>query len=104
MADVSLLFDVLGGGSLSGDSGKLINEQINSIVTAINQQGLGIKIKVDDDSLKKFKENVDAVSKAAQDAANKAANANKGVKIKTHCLKTQMLKPKFHCKINITPY
>lgn len=87
MADVSLLFDVLGGGDLGGDSGKLINEQINSIVDAINKQGLGIKIKVDDDSLKKFKENVDAVSKAAQDAANKAANANKGVKNKNTLFK-----------------
>lgn len=87
MADVSLLFDVLGGGSLSGDSGKLINEQINSIVTAINQQGLGIKIHVDDNSLKKFKEDVDAVSKAAQDASDKAAKATKGVKAKNTLFK-----------------
>lgn len=34
--DIGLLFGVLGGGSISGESGKLIREQLDSIVSSLN--------------------------------------------------------------------
>lgn len=43
-ADISLLFGVLGGGSLSGESGKKIQNQLNNIIGNINKNPLGVKV------------------------------------------------------------
>lgn len=52
MADISLLFGVDGGGSISGKSGALIKGQIDSIVSAINRTPIKIKFQADENSLK----------------------------------------------------
>lgn len=46
-ADISLLFGVLGDGSLSGESGTLIQSQLTQIITAINKNPLKIKVALD---------------------------------------------------------
>ena len=46
-ADVSLLFGVLGEGSLSGESGSLIQSQLTQIMTALNKNPLKIKVALD---------------------------------------------------------
>lgn len=47
MADVELLFGVEGGGELSGRSGSRIQEDLNSIVKAINKNPFKIKFQMD---------------------------------------------------------
>lgn len=51
MADISLLFDVAGGGELSGESGDTIQRQLESIVSKINNEPFKIKFKADEESL-----------------------------------------------------
>lgn len=46
-ADISLLFGVLGDGSLSGESGALIQSQLNQIVAALNKNPLKVKVGLD---------------------------------------------------------
>lgn len=48
--DVSLLFGVLGEGSLSGESGRLIQDQLNQIMTELNKKPLNVKIGIDTSS------------------------------------------------------
>lgn len=55
MADVELLFGVLGGGSISGASGNLIQTQLNSIVGNINKKPIKIKAQLDPASLASIK-------------------------------------------------
>lgn len=43
-ADVQLLFGVEGGGELSGESGKMISEQLTAIINAINAKPFEIKV------------------------------------------------------------
>ena len=50
-SDVQLLFGVLGEGALSGDSGRLIQSQIQQIVDAINKKPLKIQIALDAQSI-----------------------------------------------------
>lgn len=64
MADISLLFDVAGGGSISGESGSLISSQLTSIINTINRTPLGIKVKVDDASLAAFRAQIQSVTKS----------------------------------------
>lgn len=46
-ADISLLFGVLGEGSLSGESGSLIQGQLTQIMAALNKNPLKVKIALD---------------------------------------------------------
>ena len=46
-ADISLLFGVLGEGSLSGDSGKLIQSQLTQIMAELNKTPLKVKVGID---------------------------------------------------------
>ena len=46
-ADISLLFGVLGEGSLSGESGALIQSQLNQIMTSLNKNPLKVKVALD---------------------------------------------------------
>lgn len=52
-ADISLLFGVLGEGSLSGESGSLIQGQLNQIMSEINKNPFKVKVALDADSTKK---------------------------------------------------
>lgn len=58
MADISLLFDVEGGGALNGASGKEIKAQLDSIVSQINATPLKIKFQADETSLNHIKDTV----------------------------------------------
>lgn len=53
--DVELLFGVAGGGSVDGESGKLIKEQLESIISSINSKPMPIKVEIDDSSIKAIK-------------------------------------------------
>lgn len=46
-ADISLLFGVLGEGSLSGESGSLIQSQLTQIMAALNKNPLRVKVALD---------------------------------------------------------
>ena len=46
-ADISLLFGVAGEGSLSGESGKLIHEQLTQIMSELNKNPLKVKVGID---------------------------------------------------------
>lgn len=46
-ADISLLFGVLGEGSLSGESGSLIQNQLTQIMAALNKNPLKVKVALD---------------------------------------------------------
>lgn len=46
-ADISLLFGVLGEGSLSGNSGKLIQRQLTRIMAKLNKNPLKVKVGID---------------------------------------------------------
>ena len=49
-ADISLLFGVLGEGSLGGESGSLIQSQLTQIMTALNKNPLKVKVALDTDA------------------------------------------------------
>lgn len=46
-ADISLLFGVLGEGSLGGESGSLIQSQLTQIMAALNKNPLKVKVALD---------------------------------------------------------
>lgn len=46
-ADISLLFGVAGEGSLSGESGSLIQSQLNQIMSALNKTPMKVKVALD---------------------------------------------------------
>lgn len=62
MADISLLFDVAGGGQISGESGKLIQSQLTSIVSQINSEPLKIKFQADPASLNSMKTEIQKIT------------------------------------------
>lgn len=64
--DVELLFGVAGGGSVDGESGKLIKEQLESIISSINSKPMPIKVKIDDSSIKAIKQELQKVTDAAK--------------------------------------
>lgn len=45
--DISLLFGVLGEGSLGGESGKLIQSQLTQIMSELNKNPLKVKVGID---------------------------------------------------------
>lgn len=51
MADISLLFDVAGGGNINGESGQKINNQLTAIIGQINANPFSIKVKLDQNSI-----------------------------------------------------
>ena len=63
MADISLLFDVAGGGNINGESGREIFKQLESIVNTINKNPFKIKFEADETSLNAFKEKIDNLKK-----------------------------------------
>lgn len=64
--DVELLFGVAGGGSVDGESGKLIKEQLESIISSINSKPMPIKVEIDDSSIKAIKQELKKVADAAK--------------------------------------
>ena len=64
--DVELLFGVAGGGSVDGESGKLIKEQLESIISSINSKPMPIKVEIDDSSIKAIKQELQKVTDAAK--------------------------------------
>lgn len=52
-ADIQLLFGVLGEGSLSGESGRLIKDQLDQILSSLNEKPFKIKVELDAESTKK---------------------------------------------------
>lgn len=68
MADISLLFGVEGGGSISSGSGKLIASQLSSIVNQINSNPLEIKFKADAESLSALSKQLSDISKSVKEA------------------------------------
>lgn len=72
MADISLLFDVAGGGSLSGESGKRIQEQLQGIVNSINSTPFKIQFEADTTSLRK---QIEDTAKATQSTKKQQASA-----------------------------
>lgn len=68
MADISLLFDVAGGGSLSGESGKIISDQLNAIVNEINNNPLKIKFQADPESLASLKSQLENIASTFEKA------------------------------------
>lgn len=52
-SDIQLLFSVLGGGSLSGESGSLIQSELTQILNELNKNPFKIKVGLDADSTKK---------------------------------------------------
>lgn len=80
MADIHLLFDVLGGGTLAGKSGELINQQLTQIVEAINATPFGIKFEADKESINKFKSDIDTLVKSlARIGGENSASAISGI-------------------------
>lgn len=67
MADISLLFEVAGGGSLSGESGKRINDQLTAIINEINRDPFKIKILADEKSLNDLVKRVEEIKKSIGD-------------------------------------
>ena len=65
MADISLLFDVLGGESITenGSSGKTIADQLSKIVEKINKDPLKIKFEMDPESVKDIEKTITGLSK-----------------------------------------
>lgn len=63
MADISLLFDVEGGGSISGKSGEIINRQLLSIVNEINNNPFEISFKADEESMTAIKSQLQNIFK-----------------------------------------
>lgn len=65
MADISLLFDVLGGESITenGSSGKTIADQLSKIVEKINKDPLKIKFEMDSESVKDIEKTITGLSK-----------------------------------------
>lgn len=63
MADISLLFDVAGGGSLDGASGKMIYEQLNGIVSDINGNPFKIRFMMDESSISSIREQIASITK-----------------------------------------
>lgn len=64
MADISLLFEVAGGGSISGESGKRIKGQLEEIVRNIGP--IGVKFEVDETSVTDIRKKLTDLSKLAE--------------------------------------
>lgn len=63
MADISLLFDVAGGGSIEREgSGKEIAKQLGAIVNEINKKPYGIKFEADKTSLDTFRDQIKEIT------------------------------------------
>ena len=63
--DITLLFGVAGGGSVSGESGKLIASQLTSIMGSINKNPLNIKVQLDQSSLKTMQSQIQSMAQSA---------------------------------------
>lgn len=63
MADISLIFDVAGGGSIDEGSGKLIKDQLGEIVNHINKDPLKIKFEMNPESVKDIEKTITELSK-----------------------------------------
>lgn len=64
--DIELLFGVEGGGSVDGESGKRIKEELKSIISSINSKPMPIKVEIDDSSIKAIKQELQKVTDAAK--------------------------------------
>lgn len=67
MADISLLFDVAGGGSLDGASGVEIKKQLDKLVENINKKPFEIKFAADANSLSVMQKQIEDMVKKALD-------------------------------------
>lgn len=79
--DIELLFGVAGGGSVDGESGKRIKEELKSIISSINSKPMPIKVEIDDSSIKAIKQELQKVTDAAKvsvKVSKSAATSNGG--------------------------
>ncbi len=63
MADLSIVFDVAGGSSVSGESGRIIVEQLEGLAKNISANPIGIKFQIAPNSLKEIKAQRDDITK-----------------------------------------
>ena len=84
MADISLIFDVAGGGTLKGESGGIISGQLQSIVNEINKTPYHIKFDADPASLNSIKDAIthalDGVGPGKDISNNISKSISSGVK------------------------
>lgn len=69
--DIELLFGVAGGGSIASGSGKQIKDDIDSIISQINQRPLEIKIAADKSNVDGFKKELESLTAFAKKEAAK---------------------------------
>lgn len=72
--DITLLFGVAGGGSVSGESGRKISNQLSNIIGSINKTPLGIKVQIDQSSLKTMRSQLQSVTNSLASASGRAGS------------------------------
>lgn len=86
-SDIQLLFGVLGGGSLSGESGSLIQSELTQIMDSLNKNPLKIKVALDAESTKKTSWTAQLQKKLdALNAGNKLSVTVSNIKIGTNAI------------------
>lgn len=76
--DIKLLFGVSGNGEISSGSGKLIKDQLDNIVSKINQNPLQINMQISQQSLNAMKSQIEAIRSAAANASGSGAGSGSG--------------------------
>lgn len=86
-SDIQLLFSVLGGGSLSGESGSLIQSELTQILNELNKNPFKIKVGLDADSTKKSSWTAQLQKKLdALNAGNKLSVTVSNIKLSTNAI------------------
>lgn len=86
-SDIQLLFSVLGGGSLSGESGSLIQSELTQILNELNKNPLKIKVALDAESTKKTSWTAQLQKKLdALNTGNKLSVTVSNIKIGTNAI------------------
>lgn len=86
-SDIQLLFGVLGGGSLSGESGALIQSELSQIMDSLNKNPLKVKVALDAESTKKTAWTAQLQKKLdALNAGNKLSVTVSNIKLGTNAI------------------
>lgn len=86
-SDIQLLFGVLGGGSLSGESGALIQSELTQIMDSLNKNPLKVKVTLDAESTKKTSWTAQLQKKLdALNAGNKLSVTISNIKLGTSAI------------------
>lgn len=78
-ADIELLFGVKGGGTIAGESGKRIKDEIDSIVKDINENPLKISVELSQDAIASFRTQLSQLTEHAQAQARAIQEAYRGI-------------------------